>query len=110
MNKKLVVLSGSFNPITKAHRLILENAVNKVNADLGLFVIVSDAYLTKKIILKKKDKRPFILSEEIRKQMIDSLNEEFSFIKYGGIELGRESPATLKTLKKLQKQYKRRKN
>ena len=106
MNKKLVVLSGSFNPITKAHRLILENAVNKVNADLGLFVIVSDAYLTKKIILKKKDKRPFILSEEIRKQMIDSLNEEFSFIKYGGIELGRESPATLKTLKKLQKQYK----
>ena len=45
MSKKIVVLTGSFNPITKAHRLILENAINKVNADLGLLVIVSDAYL-----------------------------------------------------------------
>lgn len=106
MNKKIVILTGSFNPITKAHRLILENAINKVNADLGLLVIVSDAYLTNKIVLKRKDKRPFILSEDIRKQMIESLNDEFSKIKYGGIELGGESPSTVKTLKKIQKQYK----
>ena len=87
MNKKMVVLTGSFNPITKAHRLILENAINKVNADLGLLVIVSDDYLNNKIVLKRKDKRPFIISEDIRKEMIESLNEEFPNIKYGGIEL-----------------------
>ena len=106
MNKKMVVLTGSFNPITKAHRLILENAINKVNADLGLLVIVSDDYLNNKIVLKRKDKRPFIISEDIRKEMIESLNEEFPNIKYGGIELGGASPSTVKTLKKIQKQYK----
>ena len=106
MNKKMVVLTGSFNPITKAHRLILENAINKVNADLGLLVIVSDDYLNNKIVLKRKDKRPFIISEDIRKEMIESLNNEFPNIKYGGIELGGASPSTVKTLKKIQKQYK----
>nr|MCR4562599.1 hypothetical protein [Bacilli bacterium] len=45
MKKRIVVLTGSFNPITKAHRLILENAVKKVEAEFGLFVIVSDDYL-----------------------------------------------------------------
>ena len=106
MKKKLVVLTGSFNPITKAHRLILDSAVNKVNADLGLLVIVSDDYLNKKIILKNKDKRPFILSEEVRKEMIDSLASEFPHIRYEGVELGKESPSTVKTLKKIQKLYK----
>ena len=60
MNKKMVVLTGSFNPITKAHRLILENAINKVNADLGLLVIVSDDYLNNKIVLKRKLKETTI--------------------------------------------------
>lgn len=106
MNKKMVVLTGSFNPITKAHRLILENAINKVNADLGLLVIVSDDYLNNKIVLKRKDKRPFIISEDIRKEMIEALNSEFPNIKYGGIELGGSSPSTVKTLKKIQRQYK----
>ena len=106
MSKKIVVLTGSFNPITKAHRLILENAINKVNADLGLLVIVSDAYLNNKIICKRKDKRPFIISEDVRKQLIDSLNNEFPNIKYGGVELGGASPSTVKTLKKIQRKYK----
>ena len=106
MSKKIVVLTGSFNPITKAHRLILENAINKVNADLGLLVIVSDAYLNNKIICKRKDKRPFIISEDVRKQLIDSLNNEFPNIKYGGVELGGESPSTVKTLKRIQRKYK----
>lgn len=106
MNKKLVVLTGSFNPITKAHRLLLENAINKVNADMGLLVMVSDDYLNNKILLKKKDRKPFILSEDIRKQLIESLNNEFPKIKYGGVEIGGASPSTVKTLKKIQRQYK----
>ena len=38
MNKKIVVLTGSFNPITKAHRMILENAINKIDADLYICI------------------------------------------------------------------------
>ena len=106
MNKKLVVLTGSFNPITRAHRIILENAINKVNADLGLFVIVSDAYLKNKIIIKNKERTPFILSEDFRKDMIDSLNETYPKIKYGGVELGGISSSTVKTLRKIQRTYK----
>lgn len=102
----MVVLTGSFNPITKAHRFIMENAINKVGADLGLLVIVSDDYLNNKIIIKKKEKRPFILSEDTRRKMIESLNEEFPKIQYGGVEIGGTSPSTVKTLKKIQKKYK----
>ena len=80
MSKKIVVLSGSFNPITKAHRIILENAINKINADLGLLVIVSDAYLNNKIIVKSKDKRPFIISEDL---MI-FLTTKFNFMVLNG--------------------------
>lgn len=36
MNKKLVVLTGSFNPVTKAHFQILSDAVEKLNAAKGL--------------------------------------------------------------------------
>ena len=106
MKKKKVVLTGSFNPITKAHRMIVENAVNKVGADLGLLFIVSDDYLKNKIIIKKKENRPFILSEDLRKKMIDSLGEEFPKIKFGGVEVGGLNPATVKTLKKVKKTYK----
>ena len=106
MKKKIVVLTGSFNPITKAHRMIVENAVNKVGADLGLLFIVSDDYLKNKIIIKKKENRPFILSEDLRKKMIDSLGEEFPKIKFGGVEVGGLNPATVKTLKKVKKTYK----
>lgn len=106
MKKKLVVLTGSFNPITKAHRMILENAINKVGADLGLFVIVSNDYLMNKIIIKKKENKPFILPEETREEMIESLNKYFPKIEYGGVELGGVSPTTVKTLRKIKRKYK----
>ncbi len=35
---KVVLYSGSFNPITKAHRKLLEDAVEALNADKGLFI------------------------------------------------------------------------
>ena len=89
------------NGIKDETKDFLENAINKVNADLGLLVIVSDAYLNNKIICKRKDKRPFIISEDVRKQLIDSLNNEFPNIQYGGVELGGESPSTVKTLKRI---------
>ncbi len=104
--KNIVVLAGSFNPITKAHRAVLESAVNRIGADLGLFVITNNSYLNKKIIVDRKSKRPFILSEEAREEMISSLNDMYPKLKFGGKELGGESPSTYKTFKAIQRKYK----
>jgi len=106
MAKNIVILTGSFNPITKAHRLILETAVKKVDAELGLFVLTNDAYLTRKLIVDSKEPSPFHLSEDIRKEMIDTLSKTNPKLKFGIVELGNESPTTYRTICKLKKQYK----
>ena len=50
--KKIIVLTGSFNPVTRAHYEILTDAVSVLGADEGLFVITSDKYLTKKTLTR----------------------------------------------------------
>ena len=37
--KKIVVLFGSFNPVTKAHFSILSDSIDKVGADEGVFEV-----------------------------------------------------------------------
>ena len=103
--KNIVVLTGSFNPVTKAHRILLEKAIKKAGAEFGLFVITNDSYLTKKNLVDSKLPTSFHLSEDIRKEMIDSLTECNPKIRFGGIELGNESPSTVRTLKSLNKTY-----
>ncbi len=103
-NKKLVVYTGSFNPVTKAHYLMLNEAINQIGADLGLFVAVSNDYLCNKMIVGKHD--TFVLSEEIRKQMLESLSIDNPKIKFWGYELGGASPNTGATIRKIIKQYK----
>ena len=55
MSKKIVVLTGSFNPITKAHRLILENAINKLNnvVSVEANVVTSSIKVITKLPIKK---------------------------------------------------------
>ena len=98
MNNRIVVLTGSFNPVTKAHFEILSDAVNFVNADKGLFVATTNAYLTRKTVVKAHSRTPFILSEEVRKEMLESLHKENPKLEFGGFEIGGASPATDKTL------------
>ena len=43
------VMGGSFNPPTAAHLLLMRAAMEAVNADRGIFVPVSDAYLRRKL-------------------------------------------------------------
>ena len=108
--KKIVVLFGSFNPVTKAHFSILADSIDKVGADEGVFVATNNKYLTKKNHLKVKTPTNFILSEQTRAEMLQSLNNENKKISFWGFERGGDSPNTLKTLKTLlkdkQKQYK----
>ena len=50
--QKIVVLTGSFNPVTKAHFQILSKAVEYLHADKGLFVATNEKYLIRKTILR----------------------------------------------------------
>ena len=104
--QKIVVLTGSFNPVTKAHFQILSKAVEYLNADKGLFVATNEKYLIRKTVVNKDSRTKFYLSEDIRRQMLESLNKENNKLFFGGFELGGESPATDKTLRKILKENK----
>lgn len=98
MNNKIVVYTGSFNPLTKGHLLVMEAAMKEVNADNGIFFITPNKYLTRKMIFKTNPSTSFILPEETRKEMIESLTSDYN-ISYGGKEVGSASPSTSKTIK-----------
>ena len=105
--KKLIALTGSFNPVTVAHYEILSDAVKKFDADEGIFIATNDAYLTSKTLLKNKIKSNFILPETLRSEMLRSLAKDNPKLSYWGTELGGESPNTYKTLLKLIKDKKK---
>ena len=50
MMKRIVVMGGSFNPPTLAHYRLMKEAIVTLNADIGFFVPVSDAYLKRKCV------------------------------------------------------------
>ncbi len=107
--KKLIALTGSFNPVTIAHYTILSDAVERFGADEGIYIATDDRYLTRKVTLKSTLKNIFILPETVRGEMLSSLAIDNPKLSYWGVELGKEYPSTYKTLVKLikdkQKQY-----
>ena len=107
--KKIIALTGSFNPVTKAHFEILSDAVEKFNADEGVFIATNDKYLTKKCLLKVKSPSNFILSEKTRAEMLSSLSAENPKLSFCGYEIGGISANTYSTLKSVlrlkKKQY-----
>ena len=106
---KIVVLTGSFNPVTRAHYEILSDAVNKCDADEGLFVLTSDKYLAKKNLVDSKCPSSFMLSEDQRSELIYSLKADNPKLSCWGVELGGSSSNTCGTLRKIlrdkKKQY-----
>ena len=71
--KKLIALTGSFNPVTIAHYTILSDAVERFGADEGIFIATDDRYLTRKVTLKSSQKMNFILPETVRGEMLSAL-------------------------------------
>ena len=100
---KIVVYTGSFNPITRGHRCVMECAMETVGADKGLFVITAESYLRKKMLVKKGS--PIILSDDVRKSMIESVSSINSKFEFAGKELGGITPSTVKTLKSIKRKY-----
>ena len=106
--KKIIALTGSFNPVTVAHYKILSDAVEKLNADEGVFIATDDRYLARKALIKNNPPSNFILPEKLRSQMLSSLAEENPKLSYWGVELGGVSSNTYKTLVKLKKDKQRK--
>ena len=105
--KRIVVLTGSFNPVTKAHLSLLQRAMESVQAEKGLFVTTSDVSLKRKTIAKAKSRTPFRLSAELRKEMLTALSKEDHRLAYGGMEDDCPVGATARLLKRLTEDYPR---
>ena len=67
---RIVVMGGSFNPPTAAHYKLMKSAVDALEADIGFFVPVSDAYLKRKM---RHSHPPVVLSPEMRVRMLQSM-------------------------------------
>ncbi len=99
--KKIIAITGSFNPVTVAHYKILSDAVEKYGADEGVFIATDDRYLTRKALLKTNPPSNFMLPESLRGEMLRSLAEDNPKLSYWGVELGGVYSNTYKTLLKL---------
>ena len=99
---KIVVLFGSFNPITNAHVGILKTALNSLEADKGLFVATNGKYLKRKAV-KLGD--AFYLTEDERREIIEETCQGESGLSFWGFELGGYVPSRYKTLCRIRKQY-----
>lgn len=97
--KRIVVMGGSFNPPTSAHLRLLQGAVEALEADIGLFVPVSDAYLKRKM---RHSHPPVVLSPEMRVRMLQSMCADDSRMQVCVKEIGTIEPRTMPTLQALQ--------
>lgn len=66
--RKIIVMGGSFNPPTAAHRKLLLAAVDFLHADEGVFVPSSGRYVERKMEKQRHPKE--VLSEALRSQML----------------------------------------
>jgi nicotinate (nicotinamide) nucleotide adenylyltransferase len=100
--KKIVVMGGSFNPPTSAHLRLMKEAVDVLNANIGFFVPVSDAYLKRKM---RHSHPPVVLSPEMRVRMLQSMCADDSRLQVCEKEIGTIEPRTMPTLQALQEDY-----
>ena len=99
---KIVVMGGSFNPPTAAHYKLMKRAVDALEADIGFFVPVSDAYLKRKMCHSHP---PVVLSPEMRVRMLRSMCSDDSRLQVCEKEIGTIEPRTMPTLQALQEDY-----
>lgn len=99
----IVVLGGSFNPPTLAHRFILAHALARTGAGLGLLVPSSHAYVSRKA---KRQKSPFLFTEHERLAMLEATVEGHADMAVDTCEYGDDGRGrTYETLCRIQDKY-----
>ena len=98
---RIVVMGGSFNPPTIAHQELMKDAMKAVEAELGFFVPVSDAYLKRKM---RYNKSAMVLPPQLRIDMVKCMCAEGS-MQVCDLEMGTVKARTLETLKAIQEEY-----
>lgn len=102
---KIVVVGGSFNPPTVAHKRIMEEAIQAIGADKGIFIPSSENYVSRKMSKKTEDNQ--VYTEEHRHKMLELLignsnyNIEIDDCEYGDDGRGH----TYNTLKHIAEKY-----
>lgn len=100
--RKIVVMGGSFNPPTSAHFKLMQEAVNAIDADIGFFVPVSDAYLKRKM---RRSHPPVVLSPELRVRMLLAMCANDSRLQVCEKEIGTIEARSIPTLMAIQKDF-----
>lgn len=100
-SKRIVVMGGSFNPPTLAHYKLMKTALDAVDADLGFFVPVSDAYLKRKMA---RSGFFMVLSPEVRIKMLETMCTD-GRMKVWEREIGTVMARTVDTLLEIQDDY-----
>ncbi|MBQ1256000.1 MAG: DUF1768 domain-containing protein [Clostridia bacterium] len=88
MLNRIVVIGGSFNPPTRAHFMLMEKAMEAVDAAKGVFVPTAHDYVFKK--LKRQRCPGDVLSEETRLKMLESFCEKDARIAVSRIQMVKE--------------------
>ena len=99
--ERIVVMGGSFNPPTIAHQELMKDAMKAVEAELGFFVPVSDAYLKRKM---RYNKSAMVLPPQLRIDMVKCMCTDGS-MQVCDLEMGTVKARTLETLKAIQEVY-----
>lgn len=99
--KRIVVMGGSFNPPTLAHFRLMKEAIDALDADMGFFVPVSDAYLKRKM---RHSHPPVVLSPELRVRMLKAMCAD-SRMNVCEKEIGTIEARTMPTMLALQEDY-----
>lgn len=94
-------MGGSFNPPTLAHYKLMKTALDAVDADLGFFVPVSDAYLKRKMA---RSGFFMVLSPEVRIKMLETMCTD-GMMKVWEREIGTVMARTVDTLLEIQDDY-----
>lgn len=100
-NKRIVVMGGSFNPPTLAHYTLMREAIDALDAQRGIFVPVSNAYLKRKM---RRCHPPVVLSPEMRVRMLRSMCID-TRMTVCEKEIGTVEARTMPTLMDLQEEY-----
>lgn len=104
---RIIVMEGSFNPPTTAHYQLPTHALNVLQAQKGIFVPSSYAYVERKMHKAEDEKNAFVLPDKMRLKMLERMCEDDSRLSVSTSEFGTTHPEghTLKTLDQIQKDH-----